>query len=58
MLTPIGQLPNLTFHSAHLLHFAFNPKSLTLLALEHIAHKILLKDASKTDPGAAGQNET
>jgi len=57
MRTPIGQVPNLTFHSAHLLHFAFNPKSLTLLALEHIAHKILLKDASKTDPPAAGQNE-
>jgi len=40
MLTPIGQTSSSTYHSSHLIHFAFKPKSLTLLALEHLAHKL------------------
>ena len=40
MLTPIGPTSSLTFHSSHLLHFAFGPKSLTLLTLEHLAARI------------------
>ena len=35
MLTPITQFE--TYHSGHLLYFAFKPKSLTTLALEHLA---------------------
>jgi len=45
MLTPITQSE--TYHSGHLLHFAFKPKSLTTLALEHLAQGLTLGETHK-----------
>jgi len=54
MLTPINQTAHMTYHSSHLLHFAFKPKSLTLLALEHLAQSLtLVESASPADEAPA-----
>ena len=59
MLTPIGQTSTTTYHSSHLLQFAFKPKSLTLSCLEFLADQIVRATSTDLSPTAAviAQNE-